>query len=150
MTCAGNAKKYHLCNAKVSSQFPSFLSSLTHIHSAFGLSNRNASQMPDLTASLTFHFHPRLTVNSCIIRYFFDSFNVCCNQIDFKPSQLHSIDCLSVNYRNVLLQEGASEKNSAGHSTLRFTMEKITTGNLFILVLTVLFNEAVLWRYHLH
>lgn len=57
---------------------------------------------------------------------------------------MHSIDCLSVNYRNVLLQEGASEKSSAGHSTLRFTMEKITTGNLSILVLTVLFNEAVL------
>lgn len=58
--------------------------------------------------------------------------------------QLFSTDCISVNYRNVLLQEGASEKSSAGHSTLRFTMEKITTGNLSILVLPVLFNEAVL------
>lgn len=37
----------------------------THIHSGFRQSNRNASQMPDLTASLTFHLHLhlRLTVN---------------------------------------------------------------------------------------
>jgi len=49
-----------------------------------------------------------------------------------------------VNYRTVLLQEGASEKSSAGHSTLRFIVEKITTGNLSIPVLPVLINKALL------
>lgn len=131
MTCTGSAKRYHLCNTKVSSRYQPCFSFETQ----YVFAHQKYNPDTPLDSTIELQITPTFTTWTISEKMTFPSFHFPLDngKQTIDKSQLTE----SVIFRNAPQLEGVSERSSAGHLTLRYSMERITTGNPFTQVLDI-------------